>query len=648
MSKKFLFLLLAVCAIRSSPAQTLFTYGKYSADAQDFLRAYNKNNTTASANKAKAINDYLQLYINSRLKIREAYERRYDTLPHLRSEVVNLRTQIVENYMNDPRAVDRIVKEVFRRSQKDIRVAHIFISAMDADGHIHEGEAEKKRDEVLKKLKAGEDFSKLAANYSDDPAVKNNKGELGYITVFTLPYEFENAIYTTPVGKYSAVVKSSAGYHIFKNMGERKAVGKIKAQQILLAIPPGYDEPMKKKIANLADSLYKRLLAGENFNRLASAFSNDYISAANGGTMPDIGVGQYDPEFEKVLWSLPRDGALSKPFLTSHGWHILKRTSLKPVVTDSTNKSNMNELQQRAMTDSRWKSSKDFIYNTVKAKAGFKKYPYNEAAMWAMSDSVLDHKPMKEIGRTIIATTPMFTIGDSTYTATTWVNYANTYRFKQDGTGAKPHAQVRDEFEQFALYNYYRDHLEEYNTEFREQMREFTDGNLFFEIMQQEVWNKAQTDTAALLALYEKNKKNYTWKQSADAVLFFCPDLVTAKTIHDELKKNPATWRSVAEKYTDKVVTDSSRYEWSQLPNLLKSTPKPGMITEPVVNESDQSTSFAYIIRVYTQPMQRSFAEAKGLVINDYQVILEEQWTAALKKKYPVVINQKVLAEISK
>ena len=131
----------------------------------------------------------------------------------------------------------------------------------------------------------------------------------------------------------------------------------------------------------------------------------------------------------------------------------------------------------------------------------------DDAALWNMSDSVLDLKPMLPIGRTIIATTPLFSIGDSIYDATAWVNYANLYRFKQDGTGPKPHAQVREEWVQFAMTNYYKDHLENFNDEFKKQMIEFTDGNLFFEIMQQEVWNKAQNDSAALLALYEKNKK---------------------------------------------------------------------------------------------------------------------------------------------
>lgn len=648
MKKISLFVLIVVGSMLTASSQTLFTYGGKAVEAKEFLKAYNKNNTQPVTDKARSIREYLDLYIKSRLKIRQAYERRYDTLPQLKLEVANLRTQIADNYMTDPEIMIRLSKEAFQRSQKDIHVAHIFISFKNGIGFADTIAAQKKRDEIVARLQKGEDFQTVAQQVSDDPAAKTNKGDLGYITVFTLPYEFENAIYSTATGKYTSPVRSRAGYHIFRVLGERKGAGKMKAQQILLAIPPGSDDATQKQIQRRADSLYKRILAGDNFNHLAAVFSNDYITAANSGIMPDISVGQYEPAFENALWALPKDGALSKPFLTAHGWHIIKRISLKPVVTDPNDKENQQELQSRIMTDGRWKISRDFIYARVKEKAGFKKYPYNDAALWAMSDSVLDLKPMTPLGRTIIATTPMFSIGDSIYTATHWVNYANTYRYKQDGTGAKPNEQVREEWIQASLLNYYKEHLEDFSEDFRGQMAEFKDGNLFFEIMQQEVWNKAQNDSAALLALYEKNKKNYVWKQSADAVLFFCADMNTAKALYDKVKTNPALWRASAELYAEKVVVDSSRYEWAQIPNINKSVPRAGMLTTPLVNTNDNTASFAYIVNVYPQPTQRSFAEAKGLVINDYQAELEKNWDEALKKKYPVTIDEKVLADISK
>ncbi len=648
MNRKFIFLIIACGNMIAASAQTLFTYGNYAADAKDFLRAYNKNNSAAVTNKAKSISDYLDLYIKSKLKVREAYDRGYDTLPNIKMEVENLRTQIAENYMTDPEIMNRLEKEAFQRSQKDIRAAHFFIAFKNSSGFIDTLAAQKKRDEIIQKLQKGEDFLLLAKQFSDDPNAKLNNGELGYITVFTLPYEFENAVYNTPAGKYSLPVRSKIGYHIFKNLGERKSAGKMKAQQILLATPPGADEATKKQLANLADSLYKRLLAGDEFGQLAKSFSNDYISAANNGTMPDIGVGQYDAVFEKVLWSLAKDGAFSKPFQTSHGWHIVKRIAVKPTVTDPGNKDFKQELQQKIMADSRWRTSKDFVYKQVTEKAGVKKFMYDDAALWAMSDSLLDRRPMREIGRTISSATPLFSIGKEVYDAAAWINYAGTYRFRQDGTGAKPHEQVREEWMQYAMFNYYKKHLEDFNEEFRSQMAEFKDGNLFFEVMQQEVWNKAQTDTVALLALYNKNKKEYTWKQSADVVIFFCSDQAIAKTVYDKVKANPAEWRKVVDMYSEKVLADSARYEWSQIPNLNKMLPRAGMITTPLLNATDNTASFAYIVNAYPQTSQRSFNEAKGLVINDYQAMLEKDWDEALRKKYPVVIDQKVLSDISK
>lgn len=648
MNKRIKILVVAGLISINASSQTLFTYGTYKASADEFLRAFNKNNAKPATDKARAISEYLDLYIKSKLKVAEAYARRYDTLPQLKMDVSNLRTQIAENYMTDPGMMQRLSKEAFDRSQKDVHLAHIFISYRNAAGFVDTVAANKKKDEVLQRLAKGDNFLQVAQQLSDDPMAKTNKGDAGFITVFSLPYEFENAVYNTPVGKYSTPVRSKSGLHIFKKLEERKSAGKMKAQQILLAFPPEADEQVKKQIAARADSIYNLLLKGENFNKLASVFSNDYISAANNGIMPDISVGQFDAAFEKQLWSLKKDGDLGKPFQTGYGWHIVKRVAVKPVINKADDKDYQRELQQKIVTDGRWKTSKDFIYEKVNRLAGVKKHPYDDEALWAMSDSVLDQKPMKEIGKKIIATTPLFSIGSSVYDATVWVNYANGYRYKQDGSGVKPYEQVMEEWIKYEMFNYYRDHLEDFNEDFKNQMTEFKDGNLFFEIMQQEIWNKAQSDSAALANLYQKNKANYLWKQSAEAVIFFCSDSITAQELYKIVKANPANWKNQSDKYAEKVIADSSRYEWDQIPFLGKTTPAAGLVSQPVVNVNDNTASFAYIIRTYPQPTQRSFNEAKGLVINDYQEILEKNWDEALKKKYPVVIDKKVLAEISK
>jgi peptidyl-prolyl cis-trans isomerase SurA len=156
-----------------------------------------------------------------------------------------------------------------------------------------------------------------------------------------------------------------------------------------------------------------------------------------------------------------------------------------------------------------------------------------------------------------------------------------------------------DEFMHHQGEQYYRAHLEDFNPEFRTQMEEFKDGNLFFEIMQREIWGKAQNDTAALEAYYAQNKNRYNWKKSADAIVFFCNDEGSEKALYDKVKKNPSGWKTAADALAEKVVADSSRYELEQLPNASSAAMQAGMITAPVKKKTDGSVSFAYILKTY-------------------------------------------------
>jgi len=548
--------------------------------------------------------------------------------------------------MSDPDAVKRLTNEAFQRSQKDIHAAHIFIAFMK-DGVRDTAGARTKLAIVQSRLAKGEDFGRIAQDLSDDPSAKINQGDLNYITVFTLPYEFENILYTTAPGKYSKPYTSGAGYHIFRNIAERKSVGKLKLQQILLAFPPNADENDKALVAKKADSIYQRILKGDEFGRLANTFSNDYVSAASNGNMPDVSVGQYDPVFEKAVWAIPADDAVTKPFMTAHGYHIVKRIGAKPTITEVTDQANFEALQQRVMLDDRWKTAKDFIYARVKEKAGYKNLYPSEKALWGITDSLVDLQH-PGAGAAMKRTSPVLRIGDTTFLVSDWTAYVLQNRYKSDRVSMKDFPTLWSEFSKQSMYQYYRTHLEDYNDDFRYQMTEFRDGNLFFEIMQQEVWNKAQEDSVALMKMYQQNKAKYDWKKSADAILFFCSDTATATSLYATLKEKPASWRKEVEGLNEKVVADSSRFEWEQLPGFVSAAPVAKSFTPLVTNPNDNTASFAWVSAVYTTPTPRTYVEAKGLVMNDYQTMLEDKWTKQLKKKYPVVVDQKVLAQISK
>ena len=176
-------------------------------------------------------------------------------------------------------------------------------------------------------LKKGKKFGEVATRFSDDPSVKMNKGEIGYITVFSLPYELENLAWSLAPGQWSKPYRSKGGYHIFKNEGERKALGRIKVAQILLSIPPGASAAVREQVRRKADSIYRVLVAGGDFAALARAYSGDNLTYQNGGELPEFGIGRYDSAFEAAAFRLDRDGAISRPVATEFGYHIIKRLS---------------------------------------------------------------------------------------------------------------------------------------------------------------------------------------------------------------------------------------------------------------------------------------------------------------------------------
>src|SRR6185436_2480634 len=189
---------------------------------------------------------------------------------------------------NDAESLNALADEAFTRSQKDIRVQHIFIPYYTGPNFSDSSVAKLKMQEAFMELQSGKNFDDVALKFSADPSVTENKGNLGYLTVFSLPYQFESVIYSLSPGKFSQPYKSNSGYHIFKNVSERKAVGRIKVSQILVAVPPGTDAAAKSKLAAFADSLYNRLQKGDDFVKLAGAFSNDVVSSASGGLMPEF------------------------------------------------------------------------------------------------------------------------------------------------------------------------------------------------------------------------------------------------------------------------------------------------------------------------------------------------------------------------
>src|SRR5579872_5596503 len=249
-------------------AQTLFTVNGTAVTKDEFLKAYSKNNTNQKPTE-RAYRDYLELYIRYKLKVKAAYDARLDTLPGQRTELQNFRSQIAESYLKDQSSLDRLLNEVFERGQKDIRLAHILFQLPRDASPADTLKAYERAMAAYTALKKGRKFSEVAIQYSEDPSVKSNGGDVGYVTVFTLPYELENLAYSTSPGHFSKPFRTNGGYHIFRNEGERPAAGRIRVAQILLNFPPSATGAIRDNIRRKADSLYPRYRKGANLAELA-------------------------------------------------------------------------------------------------------------------------------------------------------------------------------------------------------------------------------------------------------------------------------------------------------------------------------------------------------------------------------------------
>ena len=640
--KKLLFTLLTAGLFAVAEAQTLFTYGPYKVDKTEFLRAFNKNNQPADS-KEKAVKEYLDLYSKFKLKVQAAKELRLDTLANQKSDLMSYESQLQDTYMSGENFMNDLVSEAFKRSRQDVEIAHLFISSADSKDSAT---ARQTIEKAYAELKGGLSFEKAVDKYVSNANYKINGGYIGFVTVFTLPYSLESLIYNLPAGSFSTPYKSKSGYHIFKKLSQRPAVGSLKVAQILLAYPEGVTEEEKSIKHQLADSIYKVLLKGASFNDMVKQFSEDKFTYQNNGEMALVTLGKYDSKFELAAYAIEKENGYSAPIETTTGVHIIKL--LKKIPVDDKNPEAMAGIQQQVRVSDRMMVAQNKQQEEILKQIQYKKLPFNEKQLWKISDSSLRSTNFKSYFKTI-KKVPLYSFVKQTIYTTDWLQFIKG-RSTGDNSKNTPEffTKQMEEYVKFASQEYYKKHLAEYKPEYNYQVQEFKEGNLLFEIMEKNVWSKAGADSIGLKNYYTQHKEKYKWEPSVDAIIITCSDSLAAAGAMKNIKTNPLSWKKFAEEFEGKVQADSGRFEMSQIPVVERTNFEKGITTFPLKNEQDGSSVFAYIVNVYREVSQRNFEEARGLVINDYQQVLEDKWIEQLKKKYPVKVDEKILAGLIK
>jgi len=642
----FLFVSQIYCsAFGQNNDPVILSVGGDNVSKSEFERVYKKNNTKDLAFDRKSINDYLQLYINYKLKVKEAIELGMDTAQSFKDELGGYRKQLAQPYMVDKDVTEKLVKEAYDRLQWDVRASHILIlcspDAKPADTLAAYNKIMKIREDIMK----GADFLKSAREKSEDKSAKDNSGDLGYFTALSMVYPFETAVYNGKVGEVSMPVRTRFGYHIIKVTDRRPAMGEVKVAHIMVKASGAMSADDSLKAKNKIDEIYGKLQGGASFEDLAKQYSDDQGSGKNGGVLPAFGAGRMMPEFDKACYDLKNVGDYSMPIKTSYGWHIVKLLERKPI---GKYEDMQNELKTRVSKDSRSDLSKTSKINSIKAKYAFSQYPKVLDEFLKVVDSTLvEGKWTAEKADKL--TKPMFSLTDKgkqkIYTQTDFAKYVEGHSSKK--ANAIPTVVAKNMYNDFvneSVMSFEESKLDENYPEFKALMQEYRDGILLFELTDKKVWTKAVKDSAGLADFYAKNKSNYMWPQRVFATVYTCADAKVAKDVHAMLKKSPG----IDDDSLMKIINKDSQL------NLQIKTAKFVKGDNDVVDgikwekgmtkDIAKGTQVAFVdVKEVLPAAPKTIEEAKGIITADYQTYLEKEWIESLRKKYPVQVHEDIV-----
>ena len=192
----------------------------------EFEYSYNKNNSEGVIDK-KTVGEYVDLFVNYKLKVIAAMDEKYDTLQSFKDEFAQYRDQQVLPLMVTNDDVEAEARRIYDETVKHIgpdgliQVSHILLRLGQQATPEEMATAKQRADSVYNALKNGADFAELAKQVSQDPGSAQQGGLLPFVQRGQLVKEFEDAAYALQPGEMSGIVQSPFGYHIIK-MKERK------------------------------------------------------------------------------------------------------------------------------------------------------------------------------------------------------------------------------------------------------------------------------------------------------------------------------------------------------------------------------------------------------------------------------------------
>ena len=634
--------------------QVVLTVAGENITRSEFLNVYQKNNVNGEVIDRKSLEEYMELYINFRLKVKEAESLGLDTVTSFKEELAGYRKQLAQPYLIDEEMNSALLKEAYDRKNIDLRASHILLRVDRNSSPADTLAAYKRIMNLRKRILKGEDFGKVAEEASEDLSArdrtaegrtyKGNKGDLGYFTVFDMVYPFETGAYNTPVGEVSMPVRSDFGYHLIKVTDRKPALGRVQVAHILLRVPADAKAADSAGIQNKATEIYEKATNGEDFARLSEQYSDDKSTSTKGGVLPWFGSNKMIPEFIKEISKLENLNEITKPFISSFGWHIVKLIDRKET---GTYEDNVNELKQSLTRNDRAKKSEEALVKRIKKEYKFSEnLKARDEFYKVVTDTVFaaawDVKQAASLNKTL------FTIGRRSISQQDFANYIASSQRKRNPEDIKQFVNgTYSTFVNETLLAHEDSQLESKHPEFKSLVKEYRDGILLFELTDQKIWSKAVKDTTGLQEFYKANRNNYMWEQRADATIYTLSstDEKVVSGLRNSLKKGISDNELLEQINTDSTtLLSTERRKFSKGDNTMVDSIewKNGMSKDII---QDGKTIIININEIVA-PEPKKLDEARGLITADYQNHLEQLWIKELREKYPFSVNKEVLSTI--
>ncbi|MEM6800509.1 MAG: peptidylprolyl isomerase [Bacteroidota bacterium] len=628
----------------------LLSFAKGAVSQSEFERVYAKNNggrEEVAAHTTEQYREYLDLYIKFKRKVFEAEDIGLDTTPAFKQEFETYRKQLVKPYLSAKEVENKLVQEAYDRSKYIVSASHLLLGAKEntppADTLATYNKILAIRDSILSGQKT---FEEMAIKYSEDPSAAQNKGDLGYFTVFEMVYPFENAAYTTATGSVSTPVRTRFGYHLLKVKDKKENVGKKQVAHIIVRIGDRYSAKNEEEAKAKIQEIHEKLSKGEDFATLASQYSDDPSSAQKGG---DLGTGRLLPEMESRKIQL-QEGDFSEPFKTRFGWHILSVSSVEKVKSFEEAEA---ALKQKISRDSRSQLSKKALINRLKKE---NKYEFNEANFNSFIANLDNQFPRGSwrpdstqegmSGNTLISLKG----GEKTYSLGDFIEFYQTSRPRKPGMTPQDAAkEVYKSFSEDKLLAYEESQLPAKNPEFRHLLQEYRDGILLFTLMEQKVWKKAVEDTTGLKTYYEGNKSLFHKDKTIDVREYRTTEKDAIQKVANLLAQNHN------DEYIDSLLNQQSKLTLRIINQTYETGDEnvPADMFDKGIGEKSDIIGENNFFRILVLESKNEagippFDKVKSEAITRYQEHLEKTWLDELAQKYPVEIDEAVFNKLYK